>query len=382
MIFFKELKCYKGSLLSKTDEKFMREALRQARKGLGRTSPNPAVGAVIVRGTKIMATGYHKRAGHNHAEVEALAKIGGQARKSDTLYVNLEPCNHHGRMPPCTEAIVKSGLKRVVMGMRDPNPKVSGGGSDFLEEQGIEIKTGILESECRRLNEAYIKFVTTDRPFVIAKSALTMDGWTATCTGHSEWITSDRSRQFVHRLRDMVDGVMVGIGTVLADNPLLTTRLKNRRGQDPIRIIVDSRLRIPHNVRVLNHDSTAVTLLAVGNNVSPDLLKRSEKDGVSAIACPIKNKRVDLAALMEILGGMSIMSLLVEGGSCIMGSMISEKLIDKFYLFKAPKILGGNDGFPMASGAGPKTMDECLGLKDLQVKRLGDDTLFIGYPDY
>jgi diaminohydroxyphosphoribosylaminopyrimidine deaminase/5-amino-6-(5-phosphoribosylamino)uracil reductase len=331
---------------------------------------------------KIMATGYHKRAGHNHAEVEALAKMGGQARKGDTLYVTLEPCNHHGRMPPCTQAIIKSGLKRVVIGMRDPNPKVRGGGSEFLEEQGIQIKTGILESECRRLNEAYIKFVTTDRPFVIAKSALTIDGWTATRMGHSEWITNDRSRQFVHRLRDMVDGVMVGIGTVLADNPSLTTRLKNRRGQDPTRIIVDSGLRIPHNVKVLNHDSSAMTLLAVGDNVSSDLLKRSEKEGVSAIVCPLKNKRVDLTALMEILGGMSITSLLVEGGSSIMGSMIRERLIDKFYLFKAPKILGGNDGFPMASGTGPKTIDDCISLKDLQVKRLGDDTLFIGYPDY
>ncbi|MDP6180613.1 MAG: bifunctional diaminohydroxyphosphoribosylaminopyrimidine deaminase/5-amino-6-(5-phosphoribosylamino)uracil reductase RibD, partial [Desulfatiglandales bacterium] len=248
--------------MSETDERFMKEALRQARKGLGRTSPNPAVGAVIVRNRKILVSGYHKRAGENHAEVEVLEKIGGKAGKDDVLYVTLEPCNHFGKTPPCTETILKSGLKRVVVGMRDPNPKIPGGGCEFLAEKGIEMKIGILESECRQLNEAFLKFVTTGRPFVIAKSALTMDGWTATSLGHSQWITNKKSRQFVHRLRDEVDGVMVGIGTVLADDPMLTTRLKNRRGRDPIRIIVDSRLRIPDNTRVLNIDSPAETLVA------------------------------------------------------------------------------------------------------------------------
>ncbi len=360
----------------------MREALKQARRGLGRTSPNPVVGAVIVRNGDIIASGYHKRAGYHHAEIEALRKIEGEARRGDSLYVTLEPCNHYGKTPPCTEAILKSGLTRVFVGMRDPNPNVSGGGSQFLEENGIEVKTGLLESECRRLNEAYIKFITKGRPFVIAKSAMTMDGWTATSIGHSQWITNENSRRFVHGLRDKVDGVLVGVGTVLTDDPLLTTRLKNRRGKDPIRIIVDTQLRTPPTSKILNHDSPSKTFIAVGEGVSLDLLNGINRDGVSTIICPTKNSRIDLDALLDILGGMSITSLLVEGGSDIMGSMIRERLVDKFYIFKAPKILGGDDGTPMASGSGVKRIDQCLTLKDIEVKRFGDDTLLIGYPDY
>ncbi|MFC1867239.1 bifunctional diaminohydroxyphosphoribosylaminopyrimidine deaminase/5-amino-6-(5-phosphoribosylamino)uracil reductase RibD, partial [Thermodesulfobacteriota bacterium] len=180
--------------MSEKEKKIMKKALRLAKKGLGRTSPNPAVGAVIVRNGNVIASGYHKKAGHNHAEVEALSTLGGGIRAGDTLYVTMEPCNHHGKTPPCTEAIIKSGLKRVVIGMSDPNPAVSGGGAEFLRKRGIEVKPGVLESECRRLNEAYIKFVTTGLPFVIAKSALTMDGWSATSTGHSKWISNDKSR--------------------------------------------------------------------------------------------------------------------------------------------------------------------------------------------
>ena len=366
--------------LCEEDKKFMREALRLARKGLGRTSPNPAVGAVIVRNGEIIASGYHKKAGGSHAEVEALAKIGGKAERDDTLYVTLEPCNHHGRTPPCTEAIIKKGIKKVVVGMRDPNPKVTGGGCNFLAQNGIETKSEVLESECRLHNEAFFKFVTTDRPFVVSKSALTMDGWTATSAGNSQWITNERSRQFVHRLRDRMDGVMVGVGTALADDPLLTTRLKKRRGKDPTRIIVDTHLRIPDNARVLNHDSPALTVIAVGDGVPHELLKKRQKDRVSIVTCPTKEGRIDLAALMDILGEMSITSLLVEGGSALIGSMIRERLIDKFYIFKAPKILGGNDGIPMAKGTGPKSMDGCLMLKDIKVRRFDDDVLITGYP--
>lgn len=368
--------------LNDTDERFMREALRQAKKGLGRTSPNPAVGAVIVRRGKIVASGHHKRAGEAHAEIEALSEIGGEATSEDTLYVNLEPCNHYGRTPPCTEAILKSGIKRLVIGMRDPNPNVSGGGCQFLAEKGIKIESGVLETECRQLNEAFLKFSATGRPFVIAKSALTMDGWTATSIGHSQWITNERSRQFVHRLRDRADGVMVGIGTVLTDDPLLTTRLKRRRGRDPIRVIVDTHLKIPADARVLNTESSSMTLIAVGSDLPAERLQRIQGDGVSSVICPTKDGRLDLAALMDILGGMDISSLLVEGGSAIIGSMVRERLIDKFYIFKAPKILGGSDGIPMASGPGPKRLDECVILKNIKVRRFGDDILVTGYADY
>ena len=368
--------------VNKTDEKFMRAALRQAEKGLGHTSPNPAVGAIIVRAGKVIASGYHKKAGADHAEVDALKKIGGKGKEGDVLYVTLEPCNHHGRTPPCTEAVLKSGIRRVVVGMKDPNPDVTGGGCDFLMRQGVEIKTGVLESACRHQNEFYLKNISTGRPFVIAKSALTLDGWTATSAGDSKWITNEKSRRFVHRLRDRVDGVMVGVGTVLADDPSLNVRLGKRKGRDPIRIIVDSHLRIPKNARVVNHESDARTLIAVGEDVPQGRRNAISKEMVSILICPKKNGRIDLTALMDILMKESVTSLLVEGGATLMGSMIREKLIDKYYLFKAPKILGGDDGVPMASGPGPKRIRECLNLRDIRVKKFGTDLLIRGYPDY
>ncbi|MBW1720612.1 MAG: bifunctional diaminohydroxyphosphoribosylaminopyrimidine deaminase/5-amino-6-(5-phosphoribosylamino)uracil reductase RibD [Deltaproteobacteria bacterium] len=367
--------------LIQQDEKFMREALRQARKGLGRTSPNPAVGAVIVRGGRIVSTGYHKRAGAEHAEVVALERLGGQARKGDTLYVTLEPCNHHGRTPPCTEAILKSGIRKLVVGMTDPNPTVRGGGCDFLRERGLEVRVGVLEKECRKLNESFIKFVTTGLPFVIAKSALTLDGWTATATGHARWITNEKSRKFVHRLRDRVDGVMVGIGTVLADDPRLTTRLGNRKGKNPARIIVDTHLRIPPDARVLEDIETAPTILAVGKGVPEGRLEALRDRGVHTIICPLRQGRVDLRGLLVELGKMPVCSLLVEGGATLMGSLIRENLVDKYYIFKAPKILGGDDGVPMASGPGARRMDKAFLLRDIRIRRFGDDVLIRGYPN-
>ncbi len=363
------------------DDKFMKEALRQARKGLGRTSPNPAVGAVIVREGRAIALGYHRKAGAPHAEVDALNKLGGKAPGS-TLYVNLEPCNHHGHTPPCTEALLNAGIKRVVIGMRDPNPGVAGGGCEYLRQRGVLITTGVLEAKCYRLNEAYTKYVTQKRPFVILKSALTLDGWTATSTGHARWITNKRSRQYVHRLRDRADAVMVGVGTIIADDPLLTTRLGRGRGKDPLRIIVDSHLRTPLHAKVLNHGASADTLMVTGPDVAPEIRNRFQRKGVSTIACPTKDGRIDLNALMDTLGKMSITSLMVEGGAGISGAMIRERLIDKFYVFQAPKLLGADDGVPMATGLGPKKMDQCLHLKDIEIRRLGEDILIKGYPDY
>jgi diaminohydroxyphosphoribosylaminopyrimidine deaminase/5-amino-6-(5-phosphoribosylamino)uracil reductase len=340
------------------------------------------VGAVIVRQGKIIASGYHKRAGACHAEVDALEKLGEKARAGDTLYVTLEPCNHYGRTPPCTEAILKKGIRKIVVGMEDPNPQVAGGGCKTLAEKGVDVKTGVLESECRRINEVFLNYTTTGLPYVVAKSALTIDGWTATSTGHSKWITNDASRRFVHRLRDRVDGVMVGVGTVLADDPQLTTRIKRRKGRDPVRIIVDAHLRIPEHAKVLNSDSPSMTLIAVGQDVPHGRLKRIEERGVTTLVCPLREGRIDLKALLEMLGKKAYTSLLVEGGSTLLGSLIREKLVDKFYVFKAPKIFGGNDGIPMATGPGPKTMDACLKLRNVKVRRFDDDILIRGYPVY
>ena len=363
------------------DVKFMKLALREARKGLGRTSPNPAVGAVIVRKGEVVAKGHHRRAGFPHAEIEALSSLK-KSRPGDTLYVTLEPCNHVGRTPPCTQAILKSGIKRVVIGMKDPNPTVAGGGCECLRASGIEVTTDVLETECRILNEDFIKFVTDTRPFVIAKSAMTLDGWIATSTGHSKWVTNDKSRAFVHRLRDRVDAVMVGIGTVLADDPSLTTRLKRGRGKDPLRIIVDTYLRTPRNANVATHHSSADTLIITGENAVPGQQQEFRAKGVSTLVFPAVNGRIDMTALMAKLGEMSITSLLVEGGAGITGAMLRAKLIDKFYIFKAPKVLGGDDGIPMTAGPGAKRMNECVILKQIKVRRFGDDVLIRGYPVY
>ncbi len=362
------------------DERFMREALRHARKGVGRTSPNPAVGAVIVRQGRVVAAGYHREAGGPHAEVEAIRALKGPARPEDVLYVTLEPCNHQGRTPPCTRAILEAGLRRVVVGMTDPNPHVAGGGCAFLESRGVLVHTGVLEKDCRALNEGFIKHATTGRPFVIAKTASTLDGWTATGTGHSRWVTNEKSRRFVHRLRDRCDAILVGVGTVLADDPSLTTRLPGRKGRDPIRVIADTRFRTPENSRVLHSDSAAETLIAVAEGMeNPRLAALSRRLGIGVVHCPTREDGLDLDALLDILGAKGIMSLLVEGGSAIMGSMMRRRLVDKVYVFKAPKLLCGNDGVPVAAGPGAGRMDECLLLEDIRVRRFGDDVLISGY---
>lgn len=371
-----------GQTLKDRHEKFMKAALGFARKGLGKTSPNPAVGAVIARRGQVVAAGFHRKAGGAHAEVEALNQLRGKARRGDTLYVTLEPCNHFGRTPPCTQAILEKGIRKVVVGMRDPNPHVTGGGCDYLSGQGVEVVTGVLEEECRRLNEWFVTYVTKGRPFVIAKTALTLDGWTATSTGHSRWVTNEQSREWVHRLRHQVDGILVGVGTVMADDPLLNTRLKKGRGKDPVRIIVDTHLRIPMNARVLAHPHGSETLIAVSEDVPSRRIERLKTKGISFLVCPKKEGRIDLIALMDMLGNRSITSVLLEGGATLMGAMIREKLVDKFCIFKAPKILGGSDGRPMALGQGPSKMDQSIPLKDIRIKRFGDDLLITGYPVY
>ena len=353
-----------------------------AARGLGRTSPNPAVGAVIVRDGDIIASGYHKKAGENHAEIDALSKLKSKIKEGDIMYVTLEPCNHQGLTPPCTRAIVKSGIKKIVIGMKDPNPSVKGGGIQYLREKGVKVKTGVLEKECEKFLESWVKYSKTGKPFIMAKSALTLDGWTATSAGNSKWVTGEKAREYVHRLRSQVDGIMVGIGTVLADDPRLTARMKRVKSRNPHRIIVDTRLKIPPDARLFLDDSGALNYIASGSKISRKAVERIEKDNTFILRCPVKNGRVELSALMDIIGKKSITSILLEGGSSLMGSMIKEKLIDKFLIFKAPRLLGGSDGIPMASGKGPRRMAESINLKDVDVKKYGDDLLITGYPQY
>jgi diaminohydroxyphosphoribosylaminopyrimidine deaminase / 5-amino-6-(5-phosphoribosylamino)uracil reductase len=360
----------------------MRKAVRQAKKGLGWTSPNPPVGCVIVRGGGVVSRGYHQKAGGPHAEVEALRNLKGPAKKKDVLYVTLEPCNHFGRTPPCTEAILKSGIRRVVVGARDPNPRVAGGGIGYLKGKGLDVTSGVLEPECLRLIEPFRKHSLTGLPFVAAKSALTLDGWTAASTGHSKWITGEKAREHVHRLRGRMDAVMVGVGTVLGDDPSLTVRLKGWEGRNPLRIVVDTHLRVHPEAQVLKGCDSAPTLIAVGESVPAARRAVIERPGVAILVCPEADGRVDLGVFLRKLGERNVTSVLLEGGATLMGAMIREKRVDKFYLFHAPKILGGGDGIPMASGRGAKSVDQCLRLKDLRVRRFGEDVLFEGYPEY
>jgi diaminohydroxyphosphoribosylaminopyrimidine deaminase/5-amino-6-(5-phosphoribosylamino)uracil reductase len=361
------------------DEFFMKQALRLAKKGVGSTSPNPLVGALVVKDGKIISSGYHKKAGAPHAEIEALSRAGKKA-KGATLYVNLEPCNHYGRTPPCTTAIVKASVKKVVVGMLDPNPHVLGGGCEFLSTHGVKVKCNVLADKCKRLNEFYIKYITKDKPFVILKGALTLDGWIATQMGNSKWITGEKSRKFVHSLRKRVDAILVGVETIIIDNPFLTPYMIRRSTPDPFRVIVDTNLRIPIQSRVLDSPKSGLTIIAVGSNVDSTKRKKIEDLGARIVICQIRNGRIDLANLLDQLAKMSISSVLVEGGATLFGSMIREDLVDKYYMFLAPKILGGDNGVPFARGSGCDRIEDCVVLKDVMVKRFDDDIMIEAYP--
>jgi diaminohydroxyphosphoribosylaminopyrimidine deaminase / 5-amino-6-(5-phosphoribosylamino)uracil reductase len=359
---------------------FMDMALDLAEKGRGHTSPNPMVGAVVVRDGRVVGQGYHQAAGTPHAEVNAINDAGDRASGS-TLYVTLEPCNHTGRTPPCTEKILSADIARVVMAMDDPNPGVRGGGGDFLAARGVAVVRGVRQTRARRLNEVFIKHITTGRPFVVVKCAATLDGRIATRTGHSRWVTGRAARGFVHRLRHSLDAILVGIGTVLADDPSLTTRLPETAGRDPVRVVLDTHLSIPENARVLRLDSASETLIVSGDQAPPDKKGRIERTGARVWAAPVRNGRIDLDALMAHLGREGITSVLIEGGARIIGSALAAGVADKVCFFYAPKILGGDDGVPICAGPGPEKMGEAIAVRDLTVHRFGDDVMLEGYVD-
>ena len=360
------------------DQQFMQMALDLAIKGEGYTSPNPMVGAAVVKDGKIVGQGYHEMVGGPHAEVNALNAAGERAVGA-TLFVTLEPCNHTGRTLPCTQKILQAGIRRVVVAMSDPNENVVGGGSEYLKRHGLEVTTGVCEAQARKLNEAFIKYVTTGQPFVIAKCAATLDGRIATRTGDSKWVTGEAARRFVHRLRHAVDAIMVGINTVTVDNPRLTTRLDDREGKDPVRIILDSHLSIPPSARVLQQTSGSDTILVAGKGVERNKKSALERAGARVIEAELRNNQIDMAALMVQLGAREISSILIEGGSRVMASAFSTGIVDKVQFFYAPKILGGDDGVPICSGPGPELMNQSVAIKDIAVHRFDDDVLIEGY---
>jgi diaminohydroxyphosphoribosylaminopyrimidine deaminase/5-amino-6-(5-phosphoribosylamino)uracil reductase len=360
------------------DELFMKRALELAVRGQGRTTPNPMVGAVVVKDARIIGEGYHEAAGRAHAEVSAL-EAAGSAAAGATLYVTLEPCNHTGRTPPCTEKILGAGIRRVVVAMADPNPHVKGGGIDFIRKRGVEVTTGVQESRARRLNEAYVKYITTGLPFVVVKCAATLDGWIATGSGDSRWVSGQQSRQYVHRLRHAMDAILVGVDTIVADDPRLTARLNGVEGMHPRRIILDTHLRISDNARVLRTEGGADTIVVTGPSISQKRAKKVAGDGVRVLAAPVKNGRIDLDALMPLLGSMQVTSLLIEGGGAVIGSALRDQVVDKILFFYAPKIFGGDNGVPMCRGSGPDLMKDCMAVEDINVHRFGDDVMIEGY---
>ncbi|MBI5025665.1 MAG: bifunctional diaminohydroxyphosphoribosylaminopyrimidine deaminase/5-amino-6-(5-phosphoribosylamino)uracil reductase RibD [Nitrospirae bacterium] len=356
---------------------FMKRALALAARARGRTSPNPMVGAVIVKGNKIITQGYHRKAGTPHAEVIALKKAGSEARGA-TLYVNLEPCCHtEKKTPPCTKLIIESGMKKVVVAMIDPNPKVSGRGIKELKDAGLAVEVGIMEPEVRELNEAFIKFITKKEPFVILKVAQSLDGKIATPTGESRWITGEKSRNYVQKLRNSVDAVLVGIGTVLKDNPSLTSRIPG--GRNPYRIIIDSFLRIPLDAKVLIHNSDAKTIIATTRDAEEEKINSLKARGGNILVIKDINGKVDLRALMKELGKLDITSVMIEGGSSINASALQSGIVDKVMFFTAPKIIGGRDAIASIGGEFTGTLKNSIKIRNLKVKKIGEDILLEGY---
>ncbi len=357
------------------DEKWIRRAIRLAKRGKGKTSPNPMVGAILVKEGRVVGEGYHRRAGEAHAEIIAIQKAGPEA-KGSTLYINLEPCVHYGKTPPCTPSIIESGVRRVVVGMEDPNPLVKGKGLEDLRRAGIEVLSGVIEQECRRLNEAFCKYITKREPFVILKSASTLNGKIATRTGESKWITGEASRHYVQKLRSEVDGIVVGIDTIIKDDPLLTVRIKS--GGNPYRIVLDSNLRIPEAARVIE-TSPSRTIVVTTPLSDRDKIERLKKRGVQILTTKPKDGRVDLREFLSKLGQLDIISILVEGGSEVNGSFLDEGLIDKILLFFAPKIIGDPEAKGIFSGRRVSALSEAVSLRDIKMLRIGEDILIEAY---
>ncbi|MCX5725760.1 MAG: bifunctional diaminohydroxyphosphoribosylaminopyrimidine deaminase/5-amino-6-(5-phosphoribosylamino)uracil reductase RibD [Candidatus Saganbacteria bacterium] len=368
-------------MISEEDIKYMREALKLAGATLGRTSPDPVVGAILVKDGNIISTGYHGEFTTPHAEAWAIEKAGESARGS-TLYINLEPCCIFGHNPPCSEKVIKSGIRRVVAAMEDPNPLVSGKGFSELREAGVEVLTGVLEEEAKKLNEVFVKFITTGRPFVIMKSAMTLDGKIATVSGESFWITGMEARRYGHYLRSIVDAVMVGVGTVITDDPELTVREYKREGEvkpkNPHRIILDTNLNIPLSSKVL-HVNDAKTLIVCSSDAPQDKIKKIKELGPEVLFSRESRGRIELPPLMEELGKRNIASILIEGGGNVNASAIESGIVDKVIFLVSPKIIGGERSKTPVEGEGIEHLSEAVKLRDLSTQKIGEDIMIEGY---
>lgn len=359
---------------------YMRLAIREAKKGLGRTSPNPCVGAVIVKHNKVIARGYHKKAGTPHAEIHALRRAGSEAAGA-TIYVTLEPCNHTGKTPPCSHALVRAGVVRVVVGMTDPNPMVDGSGIEYLRKHNIEVTSGVLQQQCETFNYPFIKHITTNMPWVIMKAGVSLDGKLNYKKGRSGWITGEQSLHDVHKLRNRVDAIMVGRGTVEIDNPSLTTRLSRTLSKDPVRVILDSRLSTSLDAKVYNLTSESPTLVFCSEDVSEEKLGHFRDHGITVYKVGKGGFGLDLHQILETLGRQNICSLLVEGGASLHGAFLHHKLFDYACLYYAP-LFAGVDGIPLISGYGVEGRNAAPRLLDVQRRKVGDDIVISGKLDY
>ncbi|NLH44537.1 MAG: bifunctional diaminohydroxyphosphoribosylaminopyrimidine deaminase/5-amino-6-(5-phosphoribosylamino)uracil reductase RibD [Acholeplasmataceae bacterium] len=358
------------------DKRWMKRAIDLARNGIGTTSPNPLVGAVLVDDEgNVVGEGWHHKAGEPHAEVNALAQAGEKARGT-TAYVTLEPCSHYGRTGPCCEALIAAGVKKVVIAIGDPNPKVAGNGIRRLQEEGIEVNVGVLAKEAAEVNEVFLHWITTNRPFVALKYAMTLDGKIATGTGDSKWITGEEARAHAHYLRSIYDAILVGKGTVLADNPSLTCRFVE--GKNPIRIILDAKLEIPISAKVIS-DGEAKTIIVAGKDVLPErLAERKCLDNVEVLQVDTTDGNVDLDELLITLSERKITSILVEGGGAVHGNFFDAGFVDRVYAFIAPRLIGGKKSLSPIGGIGCLKIADGIQLDRVETMVLGSDFLITG----
>jgi diaminohydroxyphosphoribosylaminopyrimidine deaminase/5-amino-6-(5-phosphoribosylamino)uracil reductase len=358
---------------------YMKQALSLAKLAVGQVSPNPAVGAVVVKDGEVIGQGYTQPPGSWHAEVMAL-KQADQRSRGGVMYVTLEPCCHYGRTPPCTKAIITAGISEVHMAMLDPNPLVSGKGEEELQREGIKTYIGEHEEETREINEAYIKYITTGMPFVTAKFAVSLDGKIATKSGDSEWISGSEARKYVHYLRYINDAIMAGANTVIADNPRLTCRCAGKGGEvrkQPIRVIVDGKGRTSAVAQVFNEAGQA--LLALDRSIEPERKKAFTQAGVELLELPAKQGQVDPEVLMKSLGERGITSILVEGGGILLGSLFDYKLVDKVIAFIAPIIIGGREAKTAVAGKGIERVINAIKLQRVSSEKFGEDIMISGY---
>ena len=354
----------------------MRRAIWLAKKGGGYVHPNPLVGCVVVKDDEIIAEGYHEKYGEFHAERNALTRCKSET-KGASLYVTLEPCCHYGKTPPCTEIIIEKGIKKVYVGILDPNPLVAGKGVKMLQDAGIEVEVGICADEIRELNKVFLKYITTKRPYVIMKTAMTLDGKIAAFTGDSKWVTNEESRKMVHQLRSEMAGVIVGIGTVLADDPMLNVRLDGDHHQ-PARIVVDSNLRIPIDSQLVKTAMEYRTIIATVVIPSAEGARNLLNAGCEVLQCDSANGHVDINDLMNKLGAMGIDSLLLEGGGTINAAFLEAGCVDEVWTFIAPKIIGGESAKTSVLGRGIERMSDAIQLQDIDIQNINGDILIKG----